>query len=77
MGPVSWAARVYPRDVFLHREYNDLTLMNDIAMIKLVDAPENLFLDPFVSPIALPSKITNLVQRTGTIVSILYFWPIS
>ena len=69
-GPVSWGARVFPRDVFLHQEYNDLTLNNDIAMMRLVDAPENLFDDPFVAAIPLPDKISNLAQQAGTIVSI-------
>jgi hypothetical protein len=39
-------------------------------MIKLVDAPENLFRDPFVAPIDLPTEISNLDNQDGTAVSI-------
>ena len=70
-GPVSWYGRVYPKDVIIHQDYDDSNLKNDIAMMKLVDAPEDLYFDPSVAPISLPFEYYDLVNQTGTVVSIL------
>ena len=73
-GPASWGKQINRADVFIHPEYNDNTLRNDIALMKLINAPENLFSDPFVAPIALPTENFNLFDTFGTIVSLLYFF---
>ena len=39
-------------------------------MIRLVDAPEDLFSDPFIAPISLPIEIYDLENQNGTAVSI-------
>ncbi|KAL7018273.1 hypothetical protein ACKWTF_010700 [Chironomus riparius] len=67
-GPVSWYGTVYPQDVIIHQDYDDSTLINDIAMIKLVDAPEDLFFDSSVAPISLPFEYYDLVNQTGTVI---------
>lgn len=69
-GQVAWATKVEPQDTYLHKEYDDSRLKNDIALIKLNTAPDNLFDDPFIASIALPSEYFDLTDYTGTIVRI-------
>lgn len=71
-GPASWSTRVYYKDIRIHPDYNERTLNNDIAMVKLVEAPGNLLSYPYTGIIQLPTEAVSLVDMIGSIVSVLF-----
>ena len=68
-GPASWATRVHHSDTRIHPQYNEQFIMNNIAMIKLVEAPADLLSYPYTGLIQLPTEAVNLVDLFGSIVS--------
>ncbi|KAL1470915.1 hypothetical protein MTO96_040201 [Rhipicephalus appendiculatus] len=55
-GPVVRAAAI-----ILHPDYDDDTLQNDIALLKL---PESLYIDEFVRPVCLPEENWHLEGKS-------------
>lgn len=74
-GPAAWRTTLDRTDVFIHPDYNNHDLKNDIAMIKFASAPENLLDNPFVGVVHLPSShdIEEFEGKSGTIVSKIRF----
>nr|XP_054934399.1 trypsin-1-like isoform X2 [Dermacentor andersoni] len=50
--------------IILHPNYDDATLVNDIALLKL---QESLYIDHFVRPVCLPEEKLNLTGKPVTI----------
>ena len=57
----------------VHPQYNASTLRNDIAMVKLANAPEDLLSYQYTGMIQLPPQTVNLVGLFGSIVSYFYY----
>ena len=51
--------------IYLHKEYNEISKMNDIALVKL---DEPVFFSKKVHPIFVPNKYQDLMYTKGTIV---------
>lgn len=76
-GPASWGTRVYHADTRIHPQYNEDFILNNIGMIKLIEAPDDLLSYPYTGIIELPTETVNLVGLLGSIVSNYLFEIIS
>jgi chymotrypsin len=69
-GPAQYGTNVTSKsDVKVHAGYNPDTLLNDIAMIRMKDAPTNLFTNAYIKNITLPVNQagTNLVGMSSIV----------
>lgn len=68
-GPASWETRVQHSNIHIHPEFIENSAKHNIAMMNLVDAPDDLLSYPYTGMIQLPTEAVNLVDMIGSIVS--------
>ncbi|KAL7018269.1 hypothetical protein ACKWTF_010697 [Chironomus riparius] len=66
-GPATWGTAASHSDMHVHPQYNASALRNDIALVNLVNAPNDLLSKPYVGMIQLPTQPVNLVDFLGSI----------